>query len=93
VKRVINYVRSKTWLCPPWGPPRLNELIGKEAMDTECKTLIREFCPFSSLLYLTDVFSDADRERFKDPVVYKQFRHELEMEMTVRSQSLTITKA
>ena len=39
-----------------------------------------------SPLYLADAFSDADRERFKDPVAYKQFRHELEMEMTVRTQ-------
>jgi len=64
VKRVVNYVRSRTWLGLPWGPPRLNELIGKEATDTEY------------------VFSDVDRERFKDPVVYKEFRRELEMVMT-----------
>jgi len=42
--------------------------------------------PNISLTHLSDVFSDADRERFKDPVIYKQLRHELEMEMTVRAQ-------
>ena len=30
-----------------------------------------------------DVFTDADRERFKDPEYYKFFRHELESDLNV----------
>jgi hypothetical protein len=41
---------------------------------------------FYPLIFFLDVFSDADRDKFEDPAFYKQLRHALEMEMTVRTQ-------
>ena len=34
---------------------------------------------------LIDVFSEEDKERFRDPEYYKQFRHELESDLNVGS--------
>jgi hypothetical protein len=65
VKWVTNYVGSKTCLCPPWCPPNLNELIGKESTSTECKPPIGVCSPFNSLLYFAGVFSDPSREKLR----------------------------
>lgn len=45
---------------------------------------------FNTFIWLTtisDVFSDADKKRFaENPAYYKEFRHELETELNVRTR-------
>ncbi|KAL4250051.1 FAD-binding Monooxygenase Superfamily protein [Abortiporus biennis] len=60
VRKLVNYVRGKTWLSPPFASDKMAAMLGKD-------TNIEDYR-----------FSPEDIERFKDPVVYREFRCELE---------------
>ncbi|KAI0272691.1 hypothetical protein BC834DRAFT_949171 [Gloeopeniophorella convolvens] len=71
-RRVVNFVRSPTWVCAPWGTDRMNELVGRDAGDED------------------GVFTDEDREKFKNAAHYRSFRRELELVMTSAHQLMKL---
>ncbi|CAA7268081.1 unnamed protein product [Cyclocybe aegerita] len=62
VKRIMNYVRGKTWISSTFVRERLMKLSGGEVVENYH-------------------FTEKDREAFKDPDYYREFRRELEREM------------
>ncbi|KAH9830110.1 FAD/NAD-binding domain-containing protein [Rhodofomes roseus] len=63
VKKIVNFVRGRTWIATPFSGAKMAELIKRDP-DVE-----------------NYVFTDEDKERFRDPEYYKQFRHELEADL------------
>ena len=90
VKHIFNYVRGKTWLSPPFASNKLSELMKCDpgAENCESSIVIHSESYFNELAI--DAFTEKDRETFKDPQVYRAFRHDLESELNVRSSSSTI---
>ncbi|KAJ6571216.1 FAD/NAD-P-binding domain-containing protein [Mycena capillaripes] len=63
VKRMVNYARAKTWICPAFADARVLSVLGRDPANTD---------PF---------FTDEEREKLKDPQVFKKFRHAVEHDM------------
>lgn len=60
------------------------ELLGRDPASTNCKfhwLSIRLFIVLT--LHLSDVFTEEEKEKFKDPEYYKEFRHALEDDLNV----------
>ncbi|KAH9932370.1 uncharacterized protein B0H18DRAFT_904183 [Fomitopsis serialis] len=68
VKKIVNFVRGKTWISTPFSGAKMAELMQRDPEAENCTGY-------------TDVFSEEDKERLKDTEYYKQFRHELESDL------------
>ncbi|KAJ7610856.1 FAD/NAD-binding domain-containing protein [Roridomyces roridus] len=66
VGHLINYVRGKTWVSPTFLGNRAGEL-GMGKTESNCTS--------------TYVFTDKDKEQYKDPMFYKEFRRDLESDL------------
>ena len=87
VKKIINFVRGKTWISTPFSGAKMAELMKRDPDAENCRSA-HTLSDGVTLTAPIDVFSEEDKERFKDPEYYKQFRHELESDLNVGSSVL-----
>lgn len=85
---MFNYVRGKTWLSPPFSVAKMAELIQRDPTGDNCALvhITPAYLIFINdcIFWFSDAFTDQDKERFKDPEYYKEFRHEIDNDLNVR---------
>lgn len=67
--KVVNFVRGKTWLSPPFAGGKIADLLSRDP-DSD-----------------NYVFTEKEKEEFRDPEYYKRFRHDLEADLNSVHQS------
>lgn len=83
VAKLYNYVRGKTWLALPFAGSKMTELLGRDPTSDNCRScyVLLQVAILRALH--ADVFTDEEKEKFKDPEYYRKFRHALEDELNV----------
>ncbi|KAI0720647.1 FAD/NAD-P-binding domain-containing protein [Fomitopsis betulina] len=79
VNKIVNFGRGRTWLSIPFSGAKMVELLKQDPDAENCR--LHTLADVVDSRRLIDVFSEEDKELFKDPAFYKRFRHELENDM------------